>query len=97
MEYSLIISRFSSTSSPSYTMSDKFAELKAKYTHQVPAEALFINAGHKALRLECPEIGKEFTDHVYIGKGGHSFISATDHANIVLRRSCRNAFLLSLL
>ena len=55
---------------------DKFMELKHKYNHQVPAEALFINAGHKALRLECPEIGKEFTDNVYIGKGGRSFVLA---------------------
>ena len=78
-------------------MSHKFAELKASYAHQVPAQALFINAGHKALRLECPEIGKEFTDHVYIGKGDHFFTSTTGPANIVLCRSCRNAFLLSLL
>ncbi|KAG8911493.1 hypothetical protein FRC01_005687, partial [Tulasnella sp. 417] len=36
--------------------------------HNVPGEALFISAGRKALRLEVPEIGKEFTDGAYIGK-----------------------------
>ena len=65
-------------------MSHKFAELKASYAHQVPAQALFINAGHKALRLECPEIGKEFSDNVYIGKGGRSFVSAAGPTNTVL-------------
>ena len=42
------------------TMADKFADLKKKYEHQVPANALILNlAGHKALRVECPTIGKE--------------------------------------
>jgi hypothetical protein len=49
-------------------MSDQFEVLKNKYKHQVDGEALLINAGQKALRLEVPDIGKEFTDGVYIGK-----------------------------
>lgn len=51
-------------------MTDKFTTLKAKYKHQCPAEALFFsNGNHKALRLEVPDLGKEFTDNAYIGKG----------------------------
>lgn len=51
-------------------MSDQFSLLKRQYKHNVPAEALFFNVnGRKALRLEVPEIGKEFTDGLYIGKG----------------------------
>lgn len=51
-------------------MADKFADLKKKYEHQVPANALILNlVGHKALRVECPTIGKEFTDNAYIGWG----------------------------
>ncbi|KAG9036517.1 hypothetical protein FS837_001652 [Tulasnella sp. UAMH 9824] len=50
-------------------MADKFSLLKKDYPHVVPAEALFFNVnGRKALRLEVPEIGKEFTDGLYIGK-----------------------------
>ncbi|KAG8947164.1 hypothetical protein FRC00_009262, partial [Tulasnella sp. 408] len=50
-------------------MADKFSLLKKDYKHNVPAEALFFNVnGRKALRLEVPEIGKEFTDGLYIGK-----------------------------
>ena len=74
----------SPTSFPLCTMAkDKFTELRHKYNHQVPAAALFINTGHKALRLECPEIGKEFSDNVYIGKGGRSFVSAAGPTNTV--------------
>jgi len=46
---------------------DQFEELKGKYPHNVYAEALFFNASQKALRLEVPEIGREFTDGLYIG------------------------------
>ncbi|KIO28042.1 hypothetical protein M407DRAFT_185604 [Tulasnella calospora MUT 4182] len=49
-------------------MSDQFELLKNKYKYNVQGEALFINAGNKALRLEVPDIGKEFTAGVYIGK-----------------------------
>jgi hypothetical protein len=58
---------------------DQFAALKAKYREaggrDVPAEALFFHntsSDLKALRLAVAEIGKEFTDNVYIGKGASS-------------------------
>jgi hypothetical protein len=43
----------------------------------VPAAALFfsnVQKGIKALRVEVPDIGKEFTDSAYIGKGASSRI-----------------------
>ncbi|CAK5282724.1 unnamed protein product [Mycena citricolor] len=49
-------------------MSDKFSELRSHYKHAVQAEALLFNNGRRALRLEVPDIGKEFTDGLYIGK-----------------------------
>ncbi|KAG8918835.1 hypothetical protein FRC01_001626 [Tulasnella sp. 417] len=49
-------------------MSDQFQILKQKYKHMDPGEALFINAGSKALRLEVASIGKEFSAGVFIGK-----------------------------
>ena len=44
------------------------------YNHSTAAEALFfkntVNGSvHKAIRVEVPEIGVEFTDNAYIGKG----------------------------
>ena len=48
------------------------------YNHSTGAAALFFknivnNTVHQALRVEVPEIGKEFTDTAYIGKGTFSF------------------------
>ncbi|GJE91246.1 hypothetical protein PsYK624_073950 [Phanerochaete sordida] len=40
---------------------------KEEFSFQTPAEALLFNSGQKALRLEAPFIGKEFTDKLYIG------------------------------
>ena len=48
---------------------DRFSELRQKYTFYHPAEALFIHAAYKSMRLECPDLELEFSDNVYIGKG----------------------------
>ncbi|GJE94738.1 hypothetical protein PsYK624_109090 [Phanerochaete sordida] len=37
------------------------------YNHETPAEALLFHGAHKALRIEAPDIGREFTDGMYIG------------------------------
>jgi hypothetical protein len=55
-------------------MTDQFIVLKNKYKYNVPAAALFFSNNHKALRVEVPDIGKEFTDSAYIGKGASSRI-----------------------
>ncbi|KIM76190.1 hypothetical protein PILCRDRAFT_826551 [Piloderma croceum F 1598] len=55
-------------------MTDQFIVLKKKYTYNVPAAALFFSNAHKALRVEVPDIGKEFTDSAYIGKDPEGFI-----------------------
>lgn len=39
------------------------------YNHETPAEALLFHGAHKALRIEAPDIGREFTDGMYIGTG----------------------------
>ena len=51
-----------------------------KYNHFAPAQALFFKNKellsdeiHQAIRLEVPELGKEFSDGDYIGKGAFSF------------------------
>ena len=63
-------------------MTDQFLVLKKKYTYNVPAAALFFSSAHKALRVEVPDIGKEFTDSAYIGKGGSSRIPTVVHYNL---------------
>jgi len=55
-------------------MTDQFIVLKNKYKYNVPAAALFFSNNHKALRVEVPDIGKEFTDSAYIGKDPEGFI-----------------------
>lgn len=58
-------------------MTDKFSTLKKAYKHNVPAEALFFKGkGGQALRLEVPDLGKEFTDNAYIGKGALSLCNS---------------------
>jgi hypothetical protein len=52
---------------------DLFATLHDKYKNWKPAEALLFysgaaHGGWKALRLIVPEINREFTDNVYIGR-----------------------------
>ena len=47
------------------------------YNHETSAEALFfkniVNGSvHQAIRVEVPELGIEFTDNAYIGKGEFS-------------------------
>ena len=50
-----------------------------KYKHSTASAALFFKNKddygmvHQALRVEVPEIGKEFTDTAYIGKGTYFF------------------------
>ncbi|KAG8929453.1 hypothetical protein FRC01_004316 [Tulasnella sp. 417] len=62
-------------------MSDLFEVLKQKYKHLDQGKALFINAGNKALRLELPSIGMEFTSDVDIGKdlAGFLYYNHTDN------------------
>jgi hypothetical protein len=47
------------------------------YKHSTASSALFFKNTyglvHQALRVEVPEIGKEFTDNAYIGRGAFSF------------------------
>jgi hypothetical protein len=49
------------------------------YKHSAASAALFFKNKddygtiHQAIRVEIPEIGKEFTDNAYIGKGAFSF------------------------
>lgn len=49
------------------------------YNHSTAASALFFKntdakkVVHQALRVEVPEIGKEFSDNAYIGTGMTSF------------------------
>jgi hypothetical protein len=50
-------------------MADLFSDLRKQYKNEANGEALFFSAKYKALRLEVPEIGKEFSDCCYIGKG----------------------------
>ena len=47
------------------------------YAHSTAAEALFFKntvhgTVHQAIRVEVPELGVEFTDNAYIGKGTFS-------------------------
>ena len=47
------------------------------YNHETAAEALFfrnvVNGSvHQAIRVEVPDLGLEFTDNAYIGKGAFS-------------------------
>jgi hypothetical protein len=44
------------------------------YNHETAAEALFFKntvngTVHQAIRVEVPELGIEYTDNAYIGKG----------------------------
>jgi len=44
--------------------------VKKNYDNEVGAQALFFASAHgKAVRVEAPEILKEFTDNAYIGRG----------------------------
>jgi hypothetical protein len=58
----------------------KFSDLESAYTYNVPASALLFSNVHgwpwgpptihtKALRVEVPDLGKEFSDGNYIGTG----------------------------
>lgn len=49
-----------------------------KYKHQTAAEALLFKNivdgyVHQAIRVEVPELGVEYTDNAYIGKGSFAF------------------------
>lgn len=68
--------------SKQHNMADQFAKLKKTYTYNVSAQALFFHALDKALRLEVPEIGREFTDGLYIGTGASR--RAALHARFLL-------------
>ena len=43
--------------------------VKKKYANEVGAQALFFNSYEKAVRVEAPDILKEFTDNAIIGTG----------------------------
>ena len=50
------------------------AQPSRSYSHQTSGEALFFknivnNNVHQAVRLEVPELGIEYTDNAWIGKG----------------------------
>ncbi|KAF8998931.1 hypothetical protein BDQ17DRAFT_1410877 [Cyathus striatus] len=58
---------------------DLFTTLKGNYNYHVTAFALFFNNGggqtySKALRVEAPDIGKEFADNAYIGRDPDGFL-----------------------
>jgi hypothetical protein len=59
---------------------DAFSDLKKDYTYNVPAYALLFSdaKGYKALRVDAPDIGKEFTDSVYIGRDPEGFLYYND-------------------
>ena len=64
--------------SPSLLLTASMPNPTRSYNHATSAAALFFkntvgNTVHQALRVEVPEIGKEFTDSAYIGKGPFSF------------------------
>jgi len=57
-------------------MTDLFTDLKKKYKYHVPAAALIFSSPlvGKALRVEAPDIGKEFTDGANIGTDPEGFL-----------------------
>ncbi|CAK5272784.1 unnamed protein product [Mycena citricolor] len=67
-------------------MTDKFSQLRSKWAGSSNAEALFFKASgmSPAMRLEVPELGREFTDGLYIGTdpAGTVFYDTADSFDI---------------